>query len=191
MGAAVIAQPIPTYIPRVTYRAARSQDARALVKLRNIGSSGLEACAWQEEAQPGESFNEVGTRTLRRIGSDPNCHVAEIDGAPIGTVSVVHGPKPADSYRPELHAGELFVECVAVHSQWESHGVGARLIGWAEAMARNAGHSRVIVRVFTDNARAVRLFERLGYQETTQVDIGPNPMIPFSGPLAFMAKTIR
>ena len=44
-----------------------------------------------------------------------------------------------------------------------SQGIGSRLMRFAEARMRHAGHTRLRVKVFEPNVRAVRFYERHGY----------------------------
>ncbi|MCH9673984.1 MAG: GNAT family N-acetyltransferase [Gammaproteobacteria bacterium] len=198
MSQAAVADPIcPQYIPRVTYRAARSHDARALARLTSIGSGGVEDCAWSEEAKPGESLFEVGRRRLARTqptSSFQNCRVAEIDGAPIGMIIGYSGGEVAACTAPSVEpvdANSYFIETVAVFSQWRSHGVGTRFLALAEQDACRAGFRQTMVRVFAENRRAVRLFTRLGYVGVHDTHLEPNPLIQFPGALSFMTKHLR
>ncbi|MDM4721185.1 GNAT family N-acetyltransferase [Micromonospora sp. WMMA1363] len=57
---------------------------------------------------------------------------------------------------------------IRVESAHRRSGYGAAILGAAEALAREAGARRLGLNVFGDNAAAIALYERSGYQVTTQ-----------------------
>ena len=54
---------------------------------------------------------------------------------------------------------------IAVLPEYQSQGIGTRLIAAAEQMARERGFREVFVGVNIENARARSLYERLGYRD--------------------------
>ena len=54
---------------------------------------------------------------------------------------------------------------IAVLPEYQSRGIGTRLIAAAEQMARERGFREVFVGVNIENARARSLYERLGYRD--------------------------
>ena len=82
--------------------------------------------------------------------------VAELDGRPVGTVSMGgHGFQRPDSLRLfALDVGEAF----------RGRGVGTALVYAVEAAAADRTLNEVNLEVALENEDAVRLYERLGYQ---------------------------
>lgn len=68
-------------------------------------------------------------------------------------------------YAPETaHLSLLAVAPVARHQ-----GVGKRLVGWLEAVARTAGIERLRVEARADNANALAFYRALGFAELARV----------------------
>ena len=82
--------------------------------------------------------------------------VAELDGRPVGTVSMGgHGFQ-----RP----GSLRLFALDVGPAFRRRGVGTALVRAVEAAASHLGLDEVNLEVAIDNSDAVRLYERLGYR---------------------------
>jgi ribosomal protein S18 acetylase RimI-like enzyme len=60
--------------------------------------------------------------------------------------------------------GNGHVSLVAVKAAYQGKGIGTRLMSAAEEYARSVGCRRLELEVFEQNAEAVRLYERLGYE---------------------------
>ena len=80
---------------------------------------------------------------------------AELDGAPVGTVSFNESPE----FQRLLH---LFAFDVA--ESFRNRGIGTQLVAAIESAARDLGLAGVYLEVKVDNHDAVRLYERLGYR---------------------------
>lgn len=83
--------------------------------------------------------------------------VAEVDGQIIGVLDCRGGRRAANR-----HSGGLGI---SVRKDWRNRGVGTALmealIDWARA---NPVITRLELEVFTHNARAIHLYEKLGFQ---------------------------
>ena len=64
----------------------------------------------------------------------------------------------------EVEEDEYFINNVAVFSKFQGHGVGTFLMSLAEKRTHESGLSKCALTVGTENGRAVRLYEHLGYQ---------------------------
>jgi ribosomal protein S18 acetylase RimI-like enzyme len=62
-----------------------------------------------------------------------------------------------------LRPGEYYVSNVAVSAETRGKGIGTKLLAKAEEEAREKGCSVIVLDVETENAAAVRLYERLGF----------------------------
>jgi|FLYL01.1.fsa_nt_gi ribosomal protein S18 acetylase RimI-like enzyme len=58
---------------------------------------------------------------------------------------------------------EGYVSDVAVHPEYQNHGLGEALMRWALAFLREQGFQRASLTVDTDNARAIALYQKLGF----------------------------
>ena len=91
----------------------------------------------------------------RQAGStDHALFVARYNGKIVGDASLSRGP------RRMSHRGELGVS--VVRAMW-SKGIGTALIGRILAFARENGLEQVFLEVRSDNARAIRLYEKQGF----------------------------
>ncbi|MDX2205606.1 MAG: GNAT family N-acetyltransferase [Hyphomicrobiaceae bacterium] len=92
----------------------------------------------------------------RAIRGEFTQHVALDNGGVVGWCDVIL--RERETMR---HGGALGI---GIAPPYRDKGLGARLIGSVLAAARARGLSRVSLHVRADNARAIRLYERLGFQ---------------------------
>ncbi len=84
--------------------------------------------------------------------------VAEVDGAVIGNLGL-HAVSRSPRRR---HAGGIGM---SVHDDWQRRGVGSALLGAALDLADNwIGYSRLELTVYTDNAAALALYRKFGFE---------------------------
>ena len=98
---------------------------------------------------------------LRAASADHVLFVAEETGTVIGFVFVV---VRIDYFTHERFA---YVEALALAPEGEGRGVAQRLMGEAEGWGRALGLRRIGLAVWSQNARARELYDRLGYQPET------------------------
>jgi ribosomal protein S18 acetylase RimI-like enzyme len=65
--------------------------------------------------------------------------------------------------RPE--AGAMLIENVAVHPRYQRHGLGSRLMQFAEDRARASGLGELLLITNPIMTRSVAFYERLGFAE--------------------------
>jgi GNAT superfamily N-acetyltransferase len=100
--------------------------------------------------------------------------VALLDGTVVGTVAAV--PK-----------GEaLYVRSMAILPAARGQGIGELLLREVESFALAHGHRRLLLSTTPYLARAIRLYERFGFERS---DDGPDDL--FGTPLFTMVKAIR
>ena len=87
--------------------------------------------------------------------------MAEAGGRLLGFVFVV---EREDYFTHERLA---HVEDLALDPAAEGRGLARRLMDEAEAWARGRGHRRITLNVWAQNARAIGLYQHLGYQPET------------------------
>jgi ribosomal protein S18 acetylase RimI-like enzyme len=139
-------------------RAARPDDRAAVLalipRLRAFGAPPLRS---PEAMDAGE------VRTLERyFDAEPESvflRVAEAsDGAILG---LAYGEQATDYFTLEAH-GHLGILAVAEGA--EGRGVGRALLAEVERWAAACGYRFLTLNVFTDNTRAIQVYERAGYR---------------------------
>jgi ribosomal protein S18 acetylase RimI-like enzyme len=98
--------------------------------------------------------------------------VAEMDGAIVGTVTYCDG---GTSYSNVADQDEAEFRMLAVTTTARGTGVGAALIGLCIDKARGAGRTALRLSTQTDMLAAQRIYERLGFVRTPELDWEPAP----------------
>lgn len=133
-------------------------DAEAIISLMKqvMDETPYLACSSEEF----DMTVEDERRFLRARADDPRDTfiAAWSDGAPIGTVSV----RAVGAKSRERHRAMLGI-CL-LRAYW-GRGVGSRMLETALDMARNAGFLQLELEVDAENQRAIRMYQRFGFQE--------------------------
>lgn len=77
-----------------------------------------------------------------------------------------------DALPRDISPGRFLIDGLCVDADWRGRGIGRRLIGAAEAMARHRGHRQIQIDVAAENLSAQRLYHRLGYSQSGQRPTG-------------------
>ncbi|MBP7865344.1 MAG: GNAT family N-acetyltransferase [Acidobacteria bacterium] len=112
----------------------------------------IENACFAEEAYPADYF--------QFLFAQRGCEVwlAEDEGGvPAGTLILVFAGSP--HHRLECRIGSL-----AVRPEAQGKGLGRRLMGFAEERARRRPANRIRLEVRSENRRAIRLYESLGFR---------------------------
>ena len=64
----------------------------------------------------------------------------------------------------QIEEADYYINDMGVYPQFRSLGLGTRLFERIEQLAEKMGSKRVVLDVETDNTRAIKLYERLGYR---------------------------
>jgi ribosomal protein S18 acetylase RimI-like enzyme len=187
---------------QTVFRPATAKDSRFIAEMIDISSDGIALIEWTEAAQA------AGDRTALDIGagiyasetgdySYRNCCIAEVADRRVGMLlgfpmpardpSDVVSPPPFDGtdvFAPYkyLEAPDTWYICgVALLPNYRGRGIGTRLMQIARQQARDHGHDRLSLIVFEENAAAVNLYRRLGYETIDRAPIVPHPLIRASG----------
>ena len=126
----------------------------------------LEAANWHPERRPVTLEQALADSQLARYARDwgrpgDTAVIAEWDGVPVGAAwyRLFDAAEPGygfvDADTPELSIG--------VVAEWRGRGIGRRLLEALLGEARRAGIRALSLSVEPDNARAVALYERLGF----------------------------
>ncbi len=184
----------------IQYREGREDDCQRLAELMNIASGGVLEFLFQD-LTPGLTPVQAVARNLRR-DKQPytfrNALVAERDGSILGMAlsyaSRYHGVTdgmrgffPADRLKvlEDFYASRveesLYLDTIAVDAASRSHGVGRQLIALVKERAMEKGLESVSLIAFADNIRALRLYERLGFQVVKRIRLEADERIPHEG----------
>ena len=80
----------------------------------------------------------------------------------------------------EVSRDEYLVANLAVRSRYRGKGAGSVMLGYVEEVAREAGFTKVALRVAIENQAARILYERMGYK-TVSIHLEPNTRVKFMG----------
>jgi len=196
--------------PEYKIRPASIDDAREIAKLIAISSDGVATIEWHEQAVK-EACDplDIGERTYRNPQGDysySNATMVEENNQVAGML-LTFGMPAAKPRNPEnrptandenVFAPYIYLEepnswyiCgVAFYPQHRGHGLGTRLTGLANEQARENGFSRLSLVAFEQNEGAVRLYERLGYQEIDRAPVVPHPLIHLDGDALLMTRLV-
>ena len=139
---------------RWTLRPGRPTDSRGLARLfAEVRAEGRWLITTPGAvSEPSEAF-WIG-ELIR--GAEHLALVAEADGEIVGNVLV-----SVDRGRATEHIGVLSI-CVA--SAWRDVGIGTELVAAAQAWVARRGMRKLSLGVFPDNARAIAVYEKLGFE---------------------------
>lgn len=174
-------------------RKAVKQDAKDLAYLINLAGEGLPEYLWQTACSEGEDPLELGTnRAAREEGgfSYTNATICHQDNTVMGMVLSYQQPDPYDIdnlndypavVRPliELEAlapGSWYINAIATYEAYQGKGVARRLFSVCDDYAKDAGCSEISLIVASENTRAKRLYEHLGFHR-----IQSRPVVSYEG----------
>ncbi|HEY3416736.1 MAG TPA: GNAT family N-acetyltransferase [Armatimonadota bacterium] len=105
---------------------------------------------------------------VRELMEDPDIFfwVAEEDGEAIGFCFAAIQRREENTFRYAMEM--LVVEAIGVSEAARSKGVGKKLMEAAVALARERGIRRVMLDVWSFNARAHAFYEELGFHNCTE-----------------------
>jgi len=116
---------------------------------------------WEEAFPDYAPYNRAEQAIPAKLDEQPELlFVAEQDGAVVGTVMAGY-----DGHRGWLYA-------VAVGAAHRQRGIGAALIGAAEAALKARGCVKINLQVLESNPAAIGFYERLGYAVEPRISMG-------------------
>lgn len=158
-------------------RKATPADGRALAELINFAGEGIPFWLWKKMAKAGEDPWALGARRQAERAEAGQVVVIDEGGGVMAAMTgyPIDAPEPVtDDIPPMLQVlqementvvGTWYLNVLATYPRARGRGFGARLIGHAEAVARNEDLPAVTIIVADQNFGALRLYERLGYRE--------------------------
>lgn len=161
-------------------RLARAEDAPVLARLVNYAGEGLPLHLWTQLAEPGQDPWEIGARRQAQKAEAGKIVVVDEGAGPVaGLTGYAIGPEPEPldeipalfvplQELENLAPDSWYVNVLAAVPEARGRGLGTRLLGIAEAIARDQDLARLSIIVADNNAGARRLYERQGYAETAR-----------------------
>ncbi len=146
----------------ITIRDARGDEAERLLGIQREASVAGFANVFPAERYPypTDGVRELWHETL----ADPevDAYVAELDGEPVGTVTV---------------NGEFVRQLYVLPSHWEA-GIGSQLLERGLERMRERGATRAKLWTLEGNERGRRFYERRGWTLTDETRVVPYPPNP-------------
>lgn len=188
------------------FRTATKDDRHELARLFRIASSGVADYMWSRLAPkyPGLTPLEIGARRFAREEGNfsyTNCVVAEQDRVVIGMLFTfpieagheAEGEPPDPILRPyeELEIpGSFYICALALLPGYRGRGVGTKMLSIARKQAYERRFGTLSLLVFEQNERAVRLYERNGFEVAGRAPVVSHELIEHTGDVLLMASEI-
>lgn len=190
-----------------SFRAATVDDCRRIAELFRISSDGVADYIWSglTAEYPGMDPIEIGAIRYSSEEGDfsyRNCVVAERGGEVIGLLCTFPIPEDAgetsdESGDPVMEPyarlevpGSLYVCSLAVFDEHRGMGLGTEMLDIARGQARTRGFDVLSLLVFEQNAGAVRLYEREGFEAVGRTAVVPREKIHHTGDVLLMVAEI-
>lgn len=167
---------------KLQIRKATPMDAEKAVPLV-IDAIGDIAKRMTGESEP--EMIEQSMCELFKLNDNPHAHrvtyIAELDGEVAGTM-ILYSGKEAPHLDRNLSAwleekgakithidaeslpDELYINTISVNPRFRGNGIGTQLLHYAETVAKQQGMEKLALNVETGKEKAIRLYERVGYE---------------------------
>ena len=169
------------YKMEILIRKAYKEDAHEAIPLiiEAIGDISIQMTGETEEADITKEFIQLFTRTDNRH-SYLNTYIAEMNGHVAGVLvfytaeqaiildanlEAYLSDKKGAAVRidPETAPGEWYIDTVVVDPTYRGHGIGTKLLSYAEQLVKNSGGGKLALNVEIEKEAAIRLYNRLGF----------------------------
>ncbi len=167
-------------------------------------AGGVAELDWRSQAVSGESYREVAIRQLKAPGALDAFLAAEMEGRLAGMMHAyplaaeiefgqTGGADTPAAMRPfkELTLRGVFhISAIAIDPAYRGCGIGSPFLRFAEEMARGLSLPALALKVFEENAPALKLYQKWGFEEVDRRAVVPDPVIRFGGDVLLMKKTV-
>jgi ribosomal protein S18 acetylase RimI-like enzyme len=184
----------------LNYRQGKQEDSQRIAELDYIASDGAVEYLFHDLV-PGLSAIQLLSNGLEQDEyphTFRSCIVAESDQKIIGM---------ALSYPAEFHCitdelvnflpadrlerfrefyssrveGSYFLDAMSVEKKYRGTGIGKALLEKTKVKASSEGYAELSLIVFSDNTRAIALYERSGFKRVKNIELKPHKLIPHEG----------
>ena len=186
-------------LDKIIFRPARSQDSLEIAQLTIAASGGMMEflfhglgeisteqilAALIEKEQDNLSYrNTIVVEYQNRVIAIANSYLATDHRITKEMISFF--PKERLDLLEDFFASRidnsLYLNALSVKAEYRRQGIGRSLIQKVKRKANSESFSSVSLIVWTDNKRAISLYNRLGFQEVKQIEIGFHPLIAHPG----------
>ena len=156
--------------------------------LPRVSARDLLGMAITDDASPLSYRNAVLAESEGRCCGMVMCYPAAEYGLP----SVARAIVPRRRFAPVREILEsrvddsYYINTLAVDRAAQGQGLARLLLETASELADAEGFSLLSLHAWTDNDRAVRLYENLGFDTVRQIAVEPAPHLRYHGPMALM-----
>jgi ribosomal protein S18 acetylase RimI-like enzyme len=186
----------------ISFRAAKKEDCRTIAELYSISSDGVADYIWAKSVKPYEEILDVGEWRYERedsVFSYKNCTIVEVGGEIAGMMvafpMVASGDvneDPVLAPYSRLEEDNSYYICgMALFPEHRSKGIGHQFMALAKQQAKLRRFNKISLIVFGQNTDAKRLYEELGFKEVRRETIVAHPLIPHTGDVILMVKTLE
>ncbi|KGL39658.1 GNAT family N-acetyltransferase [Listeria newyorkensis] len=134
-------------------RKSTKQDAAGMIELEHL--------VWTAETTPGETHYNTESEYLLK-NPPASKVVAEIDGKIAGILGY-HSPIPLKSNE------HVWTLDIAVHPDFQKHGVGSALMKELYRIAKAENKKKISLRVLSTNEKAIQFYTKHGFQKEGQL----------------------
>ncbi len=156
----------------IIIRKATDHDLDAIERLYNDLNdhlaAGVNYPGWRKGSYPLRRDAEEGL-------AEGTLYAAELNGQIAGTVMYLRtqcAPYKTVDWQLPFDVPVIALHILAVHPDFQGHGVGRALMDYAETLARETGALAVRLDTHEGNLPACRLYESCGYSMRGLVDLG-------------------
>lgn len=188
-------------------RKAGRADCADIARLALLAGEGIPAYFWALDATGDTSVEEQGARNAASATDNfsyRNAWLLQLEDKVAGMLLAYRLPD-ADAaenlqalpafIRPlvELEQcvpGSFYINMLATYPQYQGRGVGTRLMNLVDELAADAGCDLSSIEVFEENAGALRLYRRLGYQVVERRPVVPHDCHPYHGDIVLLTRPV-
>lgn len=194
----------------ITLRPATEADVADLARLYILATAGLVDAAYDglEPGVPLETLTEWRFTQLGSVRSYEHCRMAQAESDVAGMMNAFPidrlddapsdprlTPDRAALFAPIIEllhqgAGTYYISAVAVYPQFRGRGIARQLMTAATSDARRLGFADLSLVSFEQNAPALTLYQRLGFETTARSPVIPHPLIQYTGDLLLMRRRL-
>jgi len=85
----------------------------------------------------------------------------------------------------------FYINMIATFPQYRNMSVGTELMGIVDRLANDAACPKSSIEVFEQNAGALRLYQRLGYEVVEKRRVVPHECHPYDGELLLLTRHVE